>query len=87
MTGCHKAKLVTDAQFKEIQASPRVDERFHYAGSKNECDYFVGEQWNQNSFPSKAEATEIYYKIKSSSLIKNRFALTEDVTKWVTIEP
>ncbi len=61
-------------------------EEFHYAGSRDGFDVFVGEQWSANSNPTAAKRTEIYYKIRSSRRVQTRFPLTEDVTKWKKLE-
>jgi hypothetical protein len=80
--GCQNARELTDADLDAIMLTPRPMEKFHYAGSRDDLDYFVGEQWSANSYPPAAKRTEIYYKTHSSRRVQTRFSLTKDVTKW-----
>lgn len=84
--GCQNAREVTDADLNTIMLTPRPMEEFHYAGSQDDLDFFVGEQWSANSYPAAAKRTEIYYKVRSSSRVQTRFPLTKDVTKWKKLE-
>ena len=80
--GCQNSREVTDAELDAIMLTPRPMEEFHYAGSRDDLDVFVGEQWSANSHPAAAKRTEIYYKIRNSRRVQTRFPLTTDVTKW-----
>jgi hypothetical protein len=80
--GCQNAREITDADMDTIILTPRPMEEFHYAGSRDNLDFFVGEQWSANSYPAAAKRTEIYYKIQSSRRVQSRFPFTKDVTKW-----
>jgi hypothetical protein len=84
--GCQNAREVTDADLDAIMLTPRPMEKFHYAGSRDNLDVFVGEQWSANSHPAAAKRTEIYYNIRNSRRVQTRFPLTTDVTKWMKLE-
>ncbi len=80
--GCQGVIEVTDNDLRSKMAKPREQEQFYYVGSKNEFDYFVGEQWSLHSYPPSAKETERYYKIRNSKIPKERFPLTKDVKEW-----
>lgn len=83
--GCQNAREVTDSDLDTIMLTPRPMEDFHYAGSKDDLDFFVGEQWSANSHPAAAKRTEIYYQIHKSNRVETRFPLTKDVSKWTKL--
>lgn len=84
--GCQHAREVTDADLDTIMLTPRPAEEFHYAGSRDDLDFFVGEQWSANSHPVAARRTEIYYQIRNSRRIATRFPLTKDAGKWMKLK-
>lgn len=84
--GCSGSREVTDAELKEIMSQPRRLERFHYLGSQDKYDYFVGEQWMGNSYPPAARRTELYYKVRDSIQVDKHFPLTKDTSQWQVLK-
>lgn len=81
------AQTAGDADLKKILVSKSEPRGLHYIGSQDGFDWFCSEQWALHSYPPKARSTERYYKVKDSTLVHERFPVTEDVKKWVRIAP
>jgi hypothetical protein len=88
LSGC-KSPLVSigDREFVSILSHPRHMERFHYAGSVDGIDYFVGEQWEKSPDRKSAGQSVVYHRVMNSKYAKTRFPLTTDITKWVDVKP
>lgn len=82
-----KVVILKDNQLVELLKEPRQNENFHYAGTEDGFDFFVGEQWAMHSFPKAAKKTERFYKVKNSKLAPlEKFKATKNQKKWVLIQ-